>query len=120
SGGWPIQARFWLEWGCSRVTDLVPTYKLDCAHAMGTDTFSAEWAESFHYILLLPPPSIADDRRKLSNLRISFGAVRRSYKLYVYGYVVMPEHVHLMLSEPQTSPLKPKPGLNGPPIQTKL
>jgi len=20
---WPIQARFWLEWGCSQVTDLV-------------------------------------------------------------------------------------------------
>jgi putative transposase len=44
--------------------------------------------------------------------------VRRSYKLYVYGYVVMPEHVHLLLSEPQleTSPLKPKAGLNGPPL----
>jgi putative transposase len=27
--------------------------------------------------------------------------VRHSYKLYVYGYVVMPEHVHLLLSEPQ-------------------
>src|SRR5882724_7916242 len=22
--GWPIQARFWLEWGCSHITDLVP------------------------------------------------------------------------------------------------
>ena len=27
--------------------------------------------------------------------------VRRSYRLYVYGYVVMPEHVHLLLSEPE-------------------
>jgi hypothetical protein len=29
----------------------------------------------------------------------------------------MPEHVHLLLSEPQvgTAPLKPKSGLNGPP-----
>ncbi len=27
--------------------------------------------------------------------------VRRSYRLYVYGYVLMPEHVHLLLSEPQ-------------------
>ncbi len=27
--------------------------------------------------------------------------VRFSYRLYVYGYVVMPEHVHLLLSEPQ-------------------
>jgi len=26
--------------------------------------------------------------------------VRRSYKLYVYGYVVMPEHFHFLLSEP--------------------
>src|SRR5437868_9141098 len=47
--------------------------------------------------------------------------VRRSFKLQVYGYVVMPEHVHLLLSEPQentsgdrTAPLKPKDGLNGP------
>jgi putative transposase len=27
--------------------------------------------------------------------------VRRSYRLFVYGYVVMPEHVHLLMSEPQ-------------------
>jgi putative transposase len=31
--------------------------------------------------------------------------VRRSYRLYVYGYVVMPEHVHLLLSEPQEDTL---------------
>src|ERR1700694_3812184 len=50
--------------------------------------------------------------------------VRRSFRLQVYGYVVMPEHVHLLLSEPQrdtsggrTAPLKPKPGLSGPPVQ---
>ena len=62
--------------------------------------------------------------------------VRRSFRLQVYGYVVMPEHVHLRLSEPQqdtlaealkslkqgvsrrllgTSPVKPKAGLNGAP-----
>ena len=49
--------------------------------------------------------------------------VRRSFRLQVYGYVVMPEHVHLLLSEPQrdtssgaTAPLKPEGGLNGPPV----
>src|SRR5579864_2847777 len=49
--------------------------------------------------------------------------VRRRFRLRVYGYVVMPEHVHLLLSEPQrdtssdrTAPLKPKDGLNGPPV----
>jgi putative transposase len=31
--------------------------------------------------------------------------VRRSYRLYVYGYVVMPEHVHLLLSESQRDTL---------------
>jgi putative transposase len=42
--------------------------------------------------------------------------VRRSFRLRVYGYVVMPEHVHLLVSEPErTAPLKPTPGLNGPP-----
>jgi putative transposase len=62
--------------------------------------------------------------------------VRRSFRLQVYGYVVMPEHVHLLLSEPEKEtladalkslkqgisrrligdhPLKPKTGLNGAP-----
>ena len=62
--------------------------------------------------------------------------VRRSFSLLVYGYVVMPEHVHLLLSEPERytladalkslkqgvsrpliddHPLKPKTGLNGAP-----
>ena len=31
--------------------------------------------------------------------------VRRGYRLYVYGYVIMPEHVHLLLSEPQRDTL---------------
>jgi len=42
--------------------------------------------------------------------------VRRSFRLRVYGYVVMPEHIHLLVSEPErTGPLKPKSGLNGSP-----
>ena len=31
--------------------------------------------------------------------------VRRSFRLCIYGYVVMPEHVHLLLSEPQRAAL---------------
>src|SRR4029077_7021037 len=31
--------------------------------------------------------------------------VRRWYGLYIFGYVVMPEHVHLLLSEPERSSL---------------
>lgn len=31
--------------------------------------------------------------------------VRRSFELYLYGYVVMPEHVHLLISEPERETL---------------
>jgi putative transposase len=42
--------------------------------------------------------------------------VRRSFHLRVYGYVVMPEHIHLLVSEPERNvPLKPTSGLNGAP-----
>jgi len=40
--------------------------------------------------------------------------LRCRFALYVYGYVVMPEHVHLLLSEPHPGgPLKPSFGLSG-------
>jgi putative transposase len=55
----------------------------------------------------------SDESRRIFELALE--QVRRSYRLLVYGYVVMPEHVHLLVSEPQTFPLKPKSGLNGPP-----
>ena len=35
-----------------------------------------------------------------STFEAALERVRRNYGLYVYGYVVMPEHVHLLLSEP--------------------
>ena len=31
--------------------------------------------------------------------------VRRKFRLRVYGYVVMPEHVHLLMSEPERETL---------------
>jgi hypothetical protein len=52
---------------------LSPTNKLDCPHAMGTDAFSAQQAESFHRILLLPPPSLVHHGCKPTNLRIRVG-----------------------------------------------
>ena len=32
-------------------------------------------------------------------------ATRKKYQIHLYGYVVMPEHVHLLLNEPPTHPL---------------
>src|ERR1700674_2517335 len=116
---------------------LSPANKLDCPHAMGTNAFSPQSPKSFRHILLLPSPhstpslrSVAQGRLRLfttdESRRIFESAlerVRRSFRLHVYGYVVMPEHVHLLPSEPQwdtssgrTAPLKPKDGLNGPPV----
>src|SRR5229473_839587 len=62
-----------------------------------------------------------DDSRR--TFESALERVRRSFRLQVYGYVIMPEHLHLLLSEPRqdmssesTAPLKPKDGLNGPPV----
>jgi len=41
---------------------------------------------------LLPP----DARREVE---LALDRVRRSYRLCVYGYVIMPEHVHLLLGD---------------------
>jgi putative transposase len=35
----------------------------------------------------------------------SLESTRKRYKFEVLGYVIMPEHVHLLLSEPETKPL---------------
>ena len=50
--------------------------------------------------LLLPSPPVAYYRLKPANLRISLRAGAAQFRLHLYGYVVMPEHVHLLLSEP--------------------
>src|SRR6202166_3027568 len=53
---------------------LSPANKLDYPHALGTNTFSPEWSESFRHILLLPPPSFTYHGRKPTNLRVGLGA----------------------------------------------
>src|SRR5208282_1513028 len=40
-----------------------------------------------------------------ATLESALERVRRSYKLCIYGYVIMPEHVHLLLSEPRRETL---------------
>ena len=73
----------------------------------------------YHRRRLLP----TDESRRI--FESALGRVRRNFRLQVYGYVVMPEQVHLLLSEPQrdtpsgrTAPLKPKDGLNVPPAMS--
>ena len=52
----------------------VPPEKLNCPHAMGTNTLSPQRPKSFRHILLLPSSSPVDNRRELPNLRVSVGA----------------------------------------------
>jgi putative transposase len=49
-------------------------------------------------------PYLADDKTK-DIFEQSLEQTRRRYILRVYGYVVMPEHAHLLLSEPARSSL---------------
>jgi putative transposase len=67
----------------------------------------------------------SDESRRIFELGLE--RVRRGFGLQVYGYVIMPEHVHLLVSEPRRDasddrnvPLKPKDGLNGPPVPNGL
>jgi len=45
------------------------------------------------------PLFTADRAKRIFELALE--RVRRSFELRVYGYVVMPEHVHLLVSEPE-------------------
>jgi len=94
---------------------------LDSPHARGLVRFHESHQTHFinfscyyHRQLL-----ISDESCRL--VESALERVRRSHRLYIYGYVVMPDHVHLLLSEPQTKnspksgPLKPGFGLSGNP-----
>jgi hypothetical protein len=103
----------------------------------GLTRFQHSWQSHFVTFCCYQSPhstpslrSVAQGRRRLFTTDASFRIfesalerVRRRFRLQVYGYAVMPEQVHLLLSEPQrdtscngTAPLKPKDGLNGPPV----
>jgi putative transposase len=43
--------------------------------------------------------------RAASIFENSLESMRHKYKFHILGYVVMPEHVHLLLTEPPTHPL---------------
>jgi len=43
--------------------------------------------------------------RAMHLFEVALELTRRRYDFYVVGYVVMPEHVHLLISEPERGPL---------------
>jgi putative transposase len=46
-----------------------------------------------------------NDRRAFSMFLAALERVRAAYGLCIYGYVIMPEHVHLLLNEPERDAL---------------
>ncbi len=68
---------------------------------MGTNAFSAQRAESFRHVLLLPSPSVIHCGHKPKNLRVSLGA--RAAQLQASGLRICGHAgaVHLLLGEPQ-------------------
>jgi|HubBroStandDraft_5_1064220.scaffolds.fasta_scaffold30504_1 putative transposase len=89
---------------CSDVTDIpgAPSYPLNVTK--GLQRFYG--GQDLHFVTFScyhRQPLLSDARRDLF-LQI-LERVRRRYRLVVLGYVVMPEHVHLLVSEPQRSTL---------------
>src|SRR6185437_8348530 len=50
-------------------------------------------------------PFLNDDHSRI-NFEHTFETLRERHRFHVHGYVPMPEHVHLLLSEPENQPLK--------------
>ena len=50
---------------------------------------------------MLPPPADSRDATRRDLLLTILEQARRKYRFVVHGYVVMPEHVHLLITEPE-------------------
>ncbi len=64
-------------------------------------------AKDFHFITFScfqRKPKLATPEARAA-FEVSLEQTRRKYGLYITGYVVMPEHVHLLLSEPEHTSL---------------
>ena len=85
SDGWRCTVRLGVPWGLRRYQEAKDTHFV---------TFSCYGR--------LPKLGTAESRDAFER---SLERIRRHYQMYVTGYVVMPEHVHLLLSEPPEAPL---------------
>jgi putative transposase len=103
SRGWPVQAP--LGRGRSRVTDSTPVAEIAFPHALGTETLprlSPASLLTFSCYHRRPNFGTVESRATFES---ALERVRQHYGLCVYGYVVMPEHVHLLVSEPERGTL---------------
>jgi len=72
-----------------------------CFHGQQANPVSANGGLPFHHFQLLPEASHLGSPATRNLFEQSLETIRRRYCFLVFGYVVMPEHVHLLVSEPK-------------------
>jgi putative transposase len=85
------------------ITDRAGISGVVCVHALGLKRY--QQAGELHFVTFscyrrLPLLASARAKRWLEQ---ALEQARRQYGFYVTGYVIMPEHVHLLVSEPERS-----------------
>jgi hypothetical protein len=75
--------------------------QLSLSHVLGTKTLSAMRAAAFLDLQLLSRPANFTTPHSPACFESSLERLRQSYGLCVYGYVVIPEHLHLLVNEPE-------------------
>ena len=80
-----------------------PTKLSPCPGDLSAFTTPARVISSHSAVTIVVACFITQESREVFESALE--RVRRNYRLNVYGYVVMPEHVHLLLSEPQEGTL---------------
>ena len=68
-------------------------------HALGLEALLRHGKSPFHHLELLSTPLLGNPARRDLVLAV-LELMRVRYRFAVIGYVVMPEHVHLLISEP--------------------
>jgi putative transposase len=91
--GAPFKPAFWLEWGSYAAYATSMPWSLKRFQNTGQSHFV-----TFSCYHRCPMFTTAASRQLFES---ALERMRRNFQLRVYAYVVMPEHIHLLVSEPQ-------------------
>jgi putative transposase len=69
-------------------------------HAEKSKTYLRTWRLTFHHLQLLPGIPLLETQDARNLFLETLGTLRDRHKFLLAGYVVMPEHVHLLMNEP--------------------
>ena len=78
-----------------------PARRLRCSYALGLKAIPGSTLPSFRYLQLPCPRAPIGTPHARDVFEKTFEDTRQWYGFYIAGYVVMPEHVHLLLTEPE-------------------